>query len=96
MTFALGMAAGALITFVVFSAFMAPKHWDWYHDLKHTKEQLRIRTEEREHYKQLVSPTQWGPPDEHEARIVKRVRLSPPADKGAIEHRFDDILDGGG
>ena len=102
MTFVLGMVAGSLISFVVLVAFMAPKHWETYHELVDIKEQLRIRTEDRDHYKNLVSPIQWGPQELHEARIIKRredkvraydgVTLEPGE---AIDFVFDDIKDGG-
>ena len=102
MSFLLGMVAGGLITFVVFVAFMAPKHWDWYHENVNLKAALRNRTEERDHYKNLVSPIQWGPQELHEARVIDRranktvpyegVEIQPGE---SVEFVFDDIKDGG-
>ena len=91
MEFVLGMVAGSLISFVVLVAFMAPKHWDTYHDLVDTKEQLRVRTEEREHYKNLISPVKWGPREEHESRTVKTRKVYPDAETGDVRFKFDDI-----
>jgi len=93
----IGAIAGSLVTFVVFAAYMAPKHWEWYHDLKYTKEQLRIRTEERDHYKQLAAPSDWGTQPDYEPRIISPKRNAwddVEVKPGPIEHRFDDILEG--
>ena len=98
MSFWLGMAAGSLITFVVFVAYMAPKHWDWYHQNIDLREQLRVAVERAAHYQNLVKPNEWGPVEQHEARIVKK---APPYQGIAlvpgesIDFVFDDIKDGG-
>ncbi len=97
MTFVLGMVAGAAIALVAFVAYMAPKHWDWYHQNVDLRSQLRVAVERAAHYQSLATPNQWGPVEQHEARIITKVR--PWSDEqaplpGAIEHRFDDILDG--
>ena len=102
MMFFVGTAVGALITFVVFAAFMAPKHWDWYHENIDLRKQLRVAVERAAHYQNLVSPVQWGPKALHEARIIKRredkvvpwqgVELQPGE---SIDFVFDDIKDGG-
>jgi len=102
MAFWIGMAVGSLITFVVFVAYMAPKHWDWYHQNVDLKAALRNRTEERDHYKNLVSPIQWGPQELHEARIVARREAKVVPYEGvtiepgeSVDFVFDDIKDGG-
>ena len=97
MTFALGMVAGVAIALVAFVAYMAPKHWEWYMENVTLKESLRKAIERGDHYKHMTKPTEWGPVDQHEARIVKKARIYGDSnfDHGPIEHRFDDIMDGG-
>ena len=95
MMFVLGMVAGATIALVGFVAYMAPKHWDWYHQNIDLRSQLRVAVERAAHYQHLATPNQWGPIEQHEARIVTTPKVYPDVDAGPIEHRFDDILDGG-
>ncbi len=95
MTFVLGMVAGVAIALVGFVAYMAPKHWQWYMENVTLKESLRKAIERGDHYKHMTKPTEWGPVDQHESRIVKKPRTYPDTSQGPIEHRFDDILDGG-
>ncbi len=97
MTFIAGMAIGAIIAMVVFVAYMAPKHWEWYQENVDLKRALVYATEARDHYKNLVRPNEWGAVAQHEARIVPKERpwgfgLSP---QGDVEFTFDDIKDGG-
>ena len=100
MTFALGMVAGIAIAIVAFVAYMAPKHWDWYMQNVTLKESLRKAIERGDHYKHMTKPTEWGPVDQHEARIVPSkivpwdgtIGFDPDPD---VHFRFDDILDGG-
>lgn len=93
MTYVATAVVSALVVFVVFAAVMAPRHWEWYQENKRLTEQLRIRTEERDHYKQLVAPFKWGPqPDE--VKIKTPIYGDTNFDPGPIEHRFDDIMDG--
>ncbi len=99
MMFYFGMAIGAVITFVVFVAFMAPKHWDWYHQNIDLKEQLRVAVERAAHYQNLVKPNDWGPQEQFDSRIVTKktppyqgVTLEPGE---SIDFVFDDIKDGG-
>ena len=91
MMFATGLAVGALISFVVLVAFMAPKHWDWYHEIVTLKAVLRNTAEERDHYKNLVGPRVWG---EQESKTVKPKPYAETATAGNVEYGFDDIKDG--
>ena len=95
MSFVLGMVAGSLISFVVLVAFMAPKHWETYHENVDLKASLRNALSERDHYKNLVKPNLWGPVEEHEARIVRQApayeAFMEEASKGDVEFKFDDI-----
>ena len=108
MSFLLGMVAGSLVTFVVFVAYMAPKHWEWYHQNIDLRSQLRVAVERAAHYQNLVRPNEWGPVAQHEARIVpnevrpwdnfedlKKATLQDHKHEDDIEYRFDDIRDGG-
>ena len=91
----IGAVAGALVTFVGFAVVMAPRHWEWYHQSVEDKETIRKLAEERDHYKNMSYPTEWGPVEQFKERIIP-VRDVPydDVDSGPIEHRFDDILDG--
>jgi len=94
--FFFGAAVGAIVTAVIWVAYFAPKHWEWYQELKDTKGRLTDVTVERDHYKNLIRPNEWGAADQHEARIVPRVK--PWEDEpllGDIKYSFDDIQDGG-
>ena len=94
--FFFGAAVGAISTAVVWVAYFAPKHWEWYQELKDTKRRLAEVTEERNHYQNLVRPNEWGAAAQHEARIVLKKRpwsTEPPV--GEIEFYIDDIKDGG-
>ncbi len=97
MIFIGGMAIGAIIAMVVFVAYMAPKHWEWYRENVDLKAALVDATEARDHYKNLVRPNEWGAVAQHEARIVPKERpwkdMEPP--QGDVEFTFDDIKDGG-
>ena len=93
----IGAVAGSLVTFVGITVTMAPRHWEWYHESKADKETIRRLAEERDHYKNMSYPSEWGPTEEHDLRI-KHVR-EPLWDNddiigGQVEHRFDDILEG--
>ena len=98
MTYVIGAIFGVLVTFIGFVVVMAPRHWEWYQENIKLKAALKSATEERDHYKNLVSPIQWGPQELHEARIIKRredkvraydgVTLEPGE---AIDFVFDDI-----
>ncbi len=98
MTFLLGMIAGGLITFVVFAAFMAPRHWEWYHENVDLRSQLTVAVERAAHYQHLASPIEWGTAEQREAGIVKKappyqgINLEPGE---AIDFTFDDIKNGG-
>lgn len=96
MVFALGMVAGSVLSFVIWVAYFGPKHWEWYREREDLKKALHKALERGEHYKQLTKPTEWGPVDQHEARIVKKPKLFPvtPAvkgDKSDVAFKFDDI-----
>ena len=95
MMFALGLLSGVVVTFVGFVIVMAPKHWEWWQENVELKKALTKAIDRGDHYKQLSTPNQWGPVDQHEARIVAKPRTYPDVDAGPIEHRFDDIMDGG-
>ena len=98
MIFVLGMVAGAAIALVAFVAYMAPKHWDWYHENVDLRSQLKVAVERAAHFQALSTPNQWGPVEQFKARIVPTVEtpwVDVDVDAGPIEHRFDDILDGG-
>jgi len=98
MGFALGMVAGSVLSFVVWVAYFGPKHWEWYQRHKEDQATIKRLAEERDHYKHLANPSDWGTVQEHEARIVpKKSTLWDDEDvsAGPIEHRFDDIMDGG-
>ena len=90
----LGVVLGALVTFIAFVIVMAPKHWEWYHENVQLKKDLKVALEQAAHYKNLVKPSEWGPVDQHEARIIKKERpydgvtLEPGQ---AIDFVFDDI-----
>ena len=91
------MSTGAFIAFVVMVAYMAPKHWEWYHQNVNLQASLRNAAAERDHYKNLIRPNEWGPVAQHEARIVKTppyqgIELKPGE---SIDFVFDDIKDGG-
>mgnify|MGYP007048011500 CR=1 FL=1 len=94
MTFVLGMVAGSLISFVVLVAFMAPKHWETYHENVDLRAALRNANERADHYKHMTKPTGWGPVEQREAGIQKKappyqgVTLEPGE---SIEFKFDDI-----
>ena len=95
-SFFFGAAVGSIATAVVWVAYFAPKHWEWYHELLDTKTQLAEVTEDRDHYKNLIRPNEWGEAAQHEARIVPKIKLwkeEPPT--GNVEFQFDDIKDGG-
>ena len=98
MMFVLGMIAGAAIALVGFVAYMAPRHWDWYHQNVDLCSQLAVAVERAAHYQHLVKPSEWGPVEQHEARIVKKeppyqgVTLKPGE---SIDFVFDDIRNGG-
>ncbi len=94
--FFFGAAVGSIVTAVVWVAYFAPKHWEWYQDLKDTKSRLADVIVDRDHYKNLTRPNEWGAADQHEARIVPKTR--PWEDEplmGDIKYQFDDIQDGG-
>ena len=96
MLFALGLLSGVVVTFVGFVVVMAPKHWDWYQQLKEQAETIRKLAEERDHYKSMSYPSEWGPVEQFEDRIIPAKSVPyDDVDAGPIEHRFDDILDGG-
>ena len=94
MMFVLGMVAGASIALVGFVAYMAPKHWDWYQQNVDLRSQLKVAVERAAHYQALATPNQWGPVEQHEARIVAKappyqgVTLEPGE---SIDFVFDDI-----
>ncbi len=94
MTFALGMVAGVMIAVVVFVAYMGPKHWQWHEENLDLRSQLKVAVERSAHYQNLVRPNEWGPVEQHEARIVKKkppyqgITLEPGQ---AIDFVFDDI-----
>ena len=94
MTFILGMIAGGLVTFVVFAAYMGPRHWEWYQENLDLRKQLKVAVERAAHYQNLVKPNEWGPVEQHEARIVKKeppyqgITLQPGE---SIDFVFDDI-----
>lgn len=85
------------MTMVVWVAYFAPKHWEWYQENLTLKSNLSEVTDERDHYKNLIRPNEWGPADQHEARIVPKQRpwrdMEPP--QGEVTFHFDDIKDGG-
>jgi len=105
--FFFGAAVGAISTAVVWVAYFAPKHWEWYQELKDTKRRLAEVTEERNHYQNLVRPNEWGDAAQHEARIVPKTKpweeMSDDIERhkqeelltGGVEFTFDDIKDGG-
>ncbi len=96
MIFIGGMAIGAIIALVVFVAYMAPKHWEWYQENVTLKCRLTEVTEERDHYKNLIRPNEWGAVAQHEARIVRTPKEFPYVTEiGDVEFTFDDIKDGG-
>ena len=90
----IGMVIGVLITFIGFVAVMAPKHWDWYQQNTDLRSQLKVAVERAAHYQALSTPNQWGPVEQHEARIVKKeppyqgITLEPGE---SIDFVFDDI-----
>ena len=96
MLFFIGFAIGAVAMFIAFVAVMAPKHWDMYHENLSLTDQLERVTTDRDHYKNLIRPNEWGAAAQHEARIVPKITPwveEPP--QGVIEFTFDDIKDGG-
>ncbi len=93
--FALGLVSGVVVTFIGFVVVMAPRHWDWYQQNKELEKKLRHATEERDHYMDMAYPPEWGPVQSHEDRIKPTRRTFDDVDPGPIEHRFDDIMDGG-
>ena len=96
MSFFIGMAFGAITAMVVFVAYMAPKHWDWYQQNVELKNTLGVVTEERDHYKNLIRPNEWGPVAQHEARIVRKPKEFPDVGSaGDVSFTFDDIKNGG-
>ena len=86
-----------LAVFIGFVVVMAPRHWEMYHENIDLKAALTNVGEERDHYKNLVKPSEWGAEAQREARIVK----TQPWDDyeayttGEVEHVFDDIKNGG-
>ena len=95
MTFLLGMIAGGSVTFVVFVAYMAPKHWQWWEENVDLRKQLKVAVDRAAHYQALSTPNQWGPVEQHEARIITKptppyqgVTLEPGE---SIDFVFDDI-----
>ena len=96
MSFVLGMVAGGAVVLVVFVAYMGPKHWEWHQENLDLREQLRVAVERAAHFQNVATPNQWGPVEQFKERIIP-VRDVPYDDvvSGPIEHRFDDILDGG-
>lgn len=96
MIFIGGMVAGAVIALVVFVAYMAPKHWEWYQENIDLRAALVDATEARDHYKNLVRPNDWGAAAQHEARIVRKPKpYDTGSSAGEVSFRFDDIKDGG-
>ena len=96
MTFIAGMAIGAVIAMVVWVAYFAPKHWEWYQENVALKQALTEASEERDHYKNLIRPNEWGAVAQHEARIVRTPKEFPyVTEVGDVEFQFDDIKDGG-
>lgn len=96
MLFFLGFAVGAVGMFVAFVAVMAPKHWDMYHKNIELQESLDVVSTDRDHYKNLVRPNEWGLAAQHEARIVPRPKpWSEEPPQGEVEFYIDDIRDGG-
>ena len=93
MMFVLGMVAGAAIALVGFVAYMAPKHWDWYHQNVDLRSQLQVAVARAAHYQALVRPNEWGPVEQHEARIVPKVRpyRTDEAIEQMVKYTFDDI-----
>ena len=96
MSFFLGMVAGGAVVLVVFVAYMGPKHWEWHQENLDLRKQLKVAVERAAHYQNLVKPSEWGPVEAHEARIVKVPKVYPvDVDPDPNVHfRFDDILDG--
>ena len=85
-----------LAVFIGFVVVMAPRHWEVYHENIKLTEQLRQRTEERDHYKSLVRPNEWGTVAQHEAGIKpKKDKVWVDVEQGDIHFQFDDIKDGG-
>ncbi len=102
MTYVATAVLSALVEFIGFVIVMAPKHWEWYQENKDLKRALVEAIAERDHYKNLTSPIQWGPAALHEARIQTRKEKKVVAWDGvtlqpgeAIDFVFDDIKDGG-
>ena len=101
MMFVLGLVLGTVVTFIGFVAVMAPRHWEWYHENIDLRKQLKVAVDRAAHYQALSTPNQWGPVEQHEARIVPKPPR--PYDEYAFDgmtgndimHKFDDILDGG-
>ena len=96
MIFIAGMVIGAIIAMVVWVAYFAPKHWEWHQENVELKNTLGVVTEERDHYKNLIRPNEWGPVAQHEARIVPKPKPYPDVGSaGGVSFTFDDIKDGG-
>ena len=96
MIFIAGMVIGAIIAMVVWVAYFAPKHWEWHQENVELKNTLGVVTEERDHYKNLIRPNEWGPVAQHEARIVKKpVPYPDVGPAGEVSFTFDDIKNGG-
>lgn len=81
-----GLIFGALIASIAWVIALAPKHWEDHHEKLRLTEQLRIRTEERDHYKHMTKPTQWGTVDQREAGIKPK----PSACERGI-HQMDPV-----
>ena len=96
MMFALGLISGVVVTFIGFVVVMAPKHWEWYQENRDLTKQLRVAIERGNHYKAVAKPSEWGPVEQFKERIIPAKPVPyEDVDAGPIEHRFDDIMDGG-
>jgi len=99
MIFIAGMIVGAIIALVVFVAYMAPKHWDWYQQNIDLRSQLRVAVERAAHYQNLVRPNEWGPREQFDARIVPVKNMpwdsATDVNPGGLMYEFDDIKNGG-
>ena len=95
MSYVIGAVLGVRVTFIGFVIVMAPRHWEWYQENIDLRSQLKVAVERAAHYQQLATPNQWGPVEQHEARIVTKptppyqgVTLEPGE---SIDFVFDDI-----
>lgn len=101
MEYLFGAIFGALAAFIGIVCVMAPRHWEWYHETKAVKEQLRIALEDVEHYKSLSAPQVWGTPAEAAAERKSIPSKPVPWDGVAIQSadagppivRIDDIAE---